>query len=333
MIFVTGGTGFIGAYIIKTLIENGEHVRAIRRSSPTPFFIDSAIMNNVEWVNADILDPTGIRDYMQGAKAVIHAAAKLSFYKKEKQEMFKTNISGTANIVDSCIELNIPRLIHISSVASLGRVQHGGKIDENKKWTDNKSNTPYAISKYYAEMEVWRGMAEGLNAVILNPGTVVGYGNWHQSSCAIFKSIYNEFPWYTEGINGFVDVEDIAEASFQMLHSDISGERFILTGDNWSFKKLFDTIADNLGKPRPNKKAGPLAGELAWRVEKLKSIFFNTRPLLTKETAKIAQTATYFDNSKIRKFLPGFEFTSLDDSISSASKKYLEALESGILKN
>src|SRR5690606_10752997 len=319
--------------IIKKLVENGEKVRAIKRTSPPPFFIDSQILQQVEWVDCDILDPLGIRAYMEGADAVIHSAAKVSFHRSENAEMFNVNIQGTANVVDSCIELGIPRLIHISSVAALGRVKSGETVDETKKWTDSNNNTPYAISKYHAEMEVWRGMAEGLNAVILNPGTVIGYGNWNQSSCALFKNIYNEFPWYTEGINGFVDVEDIAEASFQMLHSDISRERFILTGDNWSFKKLFDTIADNLGKRRPNKKAGPLAGELAWRVEKLKSILFNTRPLLTKETAKIAQTATYFDNSKIRKFLPGFEFTSLDDSISSASKKYLEALESGILKN
>lgn len=333
MIFVTGGTGFIGGYIIKKLVENGEKVRAIKRTSPPPFFIDSQILQQVEWVDCDILDPLGIRAYMEGADAVIHSAAKVSFHRSENAEMFNVNIQGTANVVDSCIELGIPRLIHISSVAALGRVKSGETVDETKKWTDSNNNTPYAISKYHAEMEVWRGMAEGLNAVILNPGTVIGYGNWNQSSCALFKNIYNEFPWYTEGVNGFVDVEDIAEAAYRMLRNNINNERFILTGDNWSFKKLFDTIADALGKKKPSRKATPLAGEIAWRVEKLKGIIFNKKPLLTKETARVAHSSTYFDNSKIKKFLPGFDFTPLEESVKKAAARYLQAVEKGILKN
>lgn len=333
MVFVTGGTGFIGAYIIRKLVQAGYRVRACRRSASLPAYIEPEIWEAVEWVETDILDSLGIREAVEGASAVIHAAGKVSFYGKEKKQMFATNINGTANIVNACIELKAPRLIHISSVAAIGRTVNGATVSEEKKWENHKNNTPYAISKYYAEMEVWRGIAEGLNAVILNPGTVLGYGNWHQSSCSIFKSVYNEFPWYTNGINGFVDVEDIALVCEKLLHSEIENERFILTGDNWPFREIFNHIADGLGKKRPHKYAGPLAGSIAWRVEKLKSVLLNTRPLLTKETAKVAHTVTYFNNSKILTALKDFQFTPLDVSIKNATRQYLMAVQNGLLKS
>jgi nucleoside-diphosphate-sugar epimerase len=173
---------------------------------------------------------------------------------------------------------------------------------------------------------VWRGIAEGLNAVILNPSTVLGFGDWNTSSCRIFKTIYDELAWYPTGVNGFVIVEDVAKAAVSLMESTISGERFLINGDNWSFQQLFNTMADNFGKKRPYREASPFMGQVAWRVEKLKSLFTGKRPLLTKATARVSYSKTYFDNHKILQTLPGFSFTPLEEGIQKACKKYLDTI-------
>jgi nucleoside-diphosphate-sugar epimerase len=165
-------------------------------------------------------------------------------------------------------------------------------------------------------------MAEGLNAVILNPSTILGYGDWNMSSCMIFKNIYDEFKWYSPGINGFVDVEDVARVAVLFLENDITEQRFIVNGDTWTFKKLMDTIANCFGKKRPSRQTTPFLMSLAWRIEKLKSLFSGKRPLLTKESARVAQSKTWFLNDKILETLPGFSFTPLDQTIKKACEKY-----------
>jgi nucleoside-diphosphate-sugar epimerase len=216
----------------------------------------------------------------------------------------------------------VKRLVYISSVAALGRSAGGGHVNEEKKWEESKINTHYAKSKYKAELHVWRGISEGLDAVILNPSTILGYGDWNSSSCAIFKNIYKGFKWYTSGINGFVDVEDVAKAAILIMESTISEQRFIVNGDTWSFKKLQDTIADDFGKKRPAKEATAFLMRIAWRMEALKSIFTGKKPLLTKESARVAQSKTWFENDKILKALPGFSFTPLEETIKKACEKY-----------
>jgi dihydroflavonol-4-reductase len=331
VILVTGGTGFIGSYIIKNLIEKGYRVRAIRRSNKLPFYIPSHILNKVEWVEGDILDVVSLGDAMQGVDAVLHSAAIVSFSKKERRQMYHVNVEGTANVVNAAVENSIKRFLHVSSVAALGRTTKAESVTEQKKWEENKSNTHYAISKHHAELNVWRGFAEGLEGVIINPSTVLGYGDWHQSSCAIFKNAFKEFPWYTKGINGFVGVEDIAEAAVQLLLSDITQKRFIVNSGNWSFQQLFNTIADGFNKKHPNKEASKAMGEIAWRLEKLKATLTGKKALLTRETAKIAHSKTSFDNNALLKALPGFSFTPLEEVVKNSCKKYLEALQKGVI--
>lgn len=307
-------------------MQKGYRVSAIRRSDKLPAFIPAVIFKDVEWIDGDILDTNILENAMEGIDAVIHSAAKVSFVATEQQSMFKTNIEGTANVVNAALLKNVKRLVHVSSVASLGRTANGETVTEKKQWEDSNINTNYAISKYNAEMEVWRGIGEGLNAVIVNPSTILGYGDWNNSSCAIFKSSYNEFPWYSNGINGFVAVEDVARAIVLLMESDISNERFIINGDNWTFRQLFNAIASAFGKKQPHREATPALAAIAWRIEKVKSLFSGTPPLLTKETARVAQTATYFDNSKIRSALPGFAFTPLDECVKNACNHYLQYL-------
>ena len=324
IVLVTGGTGFLGAYIISQLMENGYAVRAIHRNGPMPFFLPDAIREKVEWVRCDIRDPLGLEDAMAGVDAVIHAAAKVSFLKKERREMYSVNIDGTAHVVNAALTRQVPRFVHVSSVAALGRT-NGGEVSEEKSWEDSKYNTNYAISKFYGEMEVWRGIGEGLRGVIVNPSTILGYGDWNHSSCALFRNAWREFPWYTEGINGFVDVTDTAKAIVRLLATDISGQRFILNGDNWSFRQLFTTIAREFGKKPPSREATPFLAGIAWRVEKIKS-FLNGKPsLLTRESARVATSSTFFDNSKILRQLPDFRFTPLEETIRAACQAYQHA--------
>jgi dihydroflavonol-4-reductase len=323
MVLVTGGTGFLGSYIIKALVEKGYAVRAIRRSPKHPDWIDPAIFAKVEWVNGDVLDVVSLDEAMEGIDTVIHSAAIVSFVSKDRKEMYQVNVDGTANVVNLALEKNVRRLIHISSVAALGRTAGGGHVTEDKKWEESKVNTHYAKSKYKAELEVWRGMAEGLSAVILNPSTILGYGDWHSSSCTIFRNVYEEFKWYSPGINGFVDVEDVAKVVMLMLENDISDQRFTVNAESWSFQKLMNTMAENFGTKKPTKQTTPLLISVAWRMEKLKSAFTGKRPLLTRESARIAHSQTYFDNDKILKALPGFSFTPLEETIKKACEKYL----------
>ena len=328
MVFVTGGTGFLGAYIIKELVYKGIPVRAIRRSNNLPSFIPAAVLNEVQWIEGDVLDLVGLDEAMDGVDTVIHSAAKVSFNGRERKEMFRVNIEGTANVVNVAIEKNIRHFIHVSSVAALGRKTNGTIVTEEKQWEESKVNTNYAISKYQAEMEVWRAIGEGLHAVIVNPSTILGYGNWNSSSCAIFKTAYTEFPWYTSGINGFVDVEDVARAIVLLAEKDISGERFILNSDNWSFKQLLTAIADGFGKKHPSRNASPILGSIAWRMEKLKKLFSREAPLLTRESAMVAQSKTFFDSGKILRELPGFSFTPLHQTITKACENYLKNIRS-----
>ena len=183
-------------------------------------------------------------------------------------------------------------------------------------WTPETSNSKYGESKYLGEMEVWRGIAEGIEAAIVNPTIILGPGNWEDGSTAIFKSVYNEFPWYSNGTTGFVDVNDVAKAMIQLMESDISGERFIVSAHNETYRNVFNSIADAFNKKRPYKEVTPFLAKLVSRMEALKSFFTGKDPLITKETAATAIARVQFDNTKLLKHLPSFQYESLQQTIS-----------------
>jgi dihydroflavonol-4-reductase len=322
-ILVTGGTGFLGAYVIRELAEKGWAVRAIRRGSSLPAFIPADILQQVEWITGDILDVVALEEAMEGVAGVIHAAAKVSFASRDRHELFSINVEGTANVVNMALLQNVKRFVHVSSVAALGRTGQGEYVTEKKSWEESKYNTNYAISKFRGEVEVWRGIGEGLPAVVINPSTILGYGDWNSSSCTLFRSAFQEFPWYTEGLNGFVDVQDTARAIVRLLETDISGERYILNGDNWTFRRLFETIAAGFGKKPPSREATPLLAGIAWRMERMKSLFSGQPAMLTRESARVATSSTSFDSGKILQQLPGFQFTPLEETIREACEAYL----------
>jgi len=332
MILVTGATGFLGSYIVKLLVESGYSVRALRHRSPLPSWIDASIWNKVEWIQADLLDPIALYDAMEGVEGVIHSAAVVSFSKSGRKEMYAVNVEGTANVVNAAIEQKIKRFVHVSSIAALGRTREAALVTEDKKWEHSPNNTHYAITKHQAEMHVWRGFAEGFGGAIINPSTILGYGNWHSSSNTIFKNIYRGFRWYTSGLNGFVGVEDAARAAVELLFSSIHGKRFIVNAANIPFRDLFNSIAKGFGVAPPSKEASPLVGAIAWRLEAVRSFFTGSKPLLTKETAKVGLSHTAFDGSALLAALPSFTYTSMDTVIKNACEKYREAVEKGTLK-
>ncbi|RYY58366.1 MAG: NAD-dependent epimerase/dehydratase family protein [Chitinophagaceae bacterium] len=324
-VLITGGTGFLGSYIIAELLRKNYQVRAIHRSKQLPAHLPADVFNAVEWVEGDVLDVMSLEDAMQGIDTVIHSAAVVSFSAADRVRMNQVNVDGTANMVNMALENGIRRFVYISSVAAVGRDLSGGAVNEERKWDNSGTTTHYGISKHKAEMEVWRATGEGLETVILNPSTILGYGDWSSGSSALFRNVYNGFPWYSPGVNGFVDVEDVARATVLLMESDISEERFIINGENWTFRKLFETMADHLHKKRPSKETTPFLASIAWRIEKIKSMLTGHKPVLTKESARVAFSQTRFENSKLLKALPGFSFTPLDETIRKASEKYLAA--------
>ncbi|MEO6290375.1 MAG: NAD-dependent epimerase/dehydratase family protein, partial [Ginsengibacter sp.] len=272
----------------------------------------------------DILDITRLSEIMQQISHVYHCAAIVSFERKEKYKLLKINIEGTANIVNACVDAGVEKLIHVSSVSALGRIRNKEVITEAMNWTEKTSNSIYGKSKYLGEMEVWRGIGEGLQAAIVSPSLVLGGSNWDTGSSAVFKSAWDEFPWFTEGGGGFVDVRDVARAMILLMNSEINNERFILSGENLSYKEVFSLIAKCFNKKSPHKKVTPLITEIVWRLEAIKAALTGKKSLLTKETARTALTRVYFENKKILAALPGFQFTPISETIGHTCKTLKE---------
>ncbi len=311
MIFVTGASGLVGSHLIQSLIEKGLSVRALYRKN-IPVFKHA---DKVDWVKGDILDVISLDTSLQGVSQVYHCAAIVSFAPKQAVTMLQANVEGTANVVNACINHKIHKLVYVSSVAALGRIREDAAVNETMNWTPETSNSIYGKSKYLAEMEVWRGMGEGLNVAIVNPVIILGAGDWNKGSSEIFKSAYDEFPWYTNGVSGFVDVLDVVDAMQLLMNSDIQGQRYIISGANKAYQAIFTQIATAFHKRPPYKKVTPLLAAIVWRLEAFKGMITGKTPLLTKETAATAQAVVHFDNSKFLNAFPTFTYRTMEETI------------------
>ena len=311
MILVTGGAGLLGKELITQLLAQGKKVRAIYNKTPLPHFH----LGNLEQKQCNILDVVGLEEAMEGVEQVYHCAAIVTFNPKRKLEMFKINIEGTANVVNAALDAGVKKMVHVSSVAALGRIRENEPVNENMNWTEETSNSNYGQSKYMAEMEVWRGIGEGLDAVIVNPTIILGAGDWESGSSKIFQSVYNEFPWYSDGVTGFVDVKDVAAVMTRLMDSNITAQRFIVSAENRTYKDVLTLIAKAFGKKPPYKKVTPAIAKIVWRLEALKSWFTKKDPLVTKETSKTALAKVNFDNSKLKKYLQDFNYRPIEETI------------------
>ena len=325
MILVTGGAGLLGSELIKQLLAKDKKVKAIYHRTP--------IAENLQHPNliieqADILDVIALEEVMEGVTQVYHCAGMVSFAPEDRDLLYKINVEGTTNVVNAALNAKVEKLVHVSSVAALGRIRQGQIITEKMEWTKETSNSIYGHSKYLGEMEVWRGQAEGLHTVVVNPSIILGTGNWTEGSTKIFKSVYEEFPWYTTGSTGFVDVRDLAAVMIRLMESDISAEKFIVSAHNETYQTLFNLIADAFNKKRPTKKVTPFIAGIVTRLQEVKSWFSKEKPLITKETALTAMTETNFSNEKILAALPQFSFLSLEETIADTCKALQQKINS-----
>lgn len=322
-VFLTGITGLLGNEVANQLLQKGYSVKALVRN-PEKTKITHP---NLEYVTGDILDVITLSEQITGSDYVIHTAASVSFAPKERNQMYKTNVEGTANVVNAALACDsIKKFCHVSSIAAFGRpsfteMKHMDvvEIDENQKWVSSETNSHYAISKYLGECEVWRGGAEGLKIVIVNPSIILGESDWNVSSTQLFKYAYDQKPFYPEGFMNYVDVKDVARAMIQLTESDIVEERYCLSADMISYKAFFDKISDQFNRKKTWLKiTSGMMGAL-WRLEALKSFLTGKAPLITKETAKTAQLKILQKNNKIKKAID-FEFTPLQSTLERVCK-------------
>lgn len=327
LILVTGGTGFLGSYLIRLLLQNGYRVRALRRASSRMDLVQD-VASQVEWLEGDVTDIVALEDAFQGVTHVMHCAAISSFHPRDAERLQKINVDGTANMVNLALDFKIQKFIHVSSIAAFGRQKERPRLDENAKWVQSRDNTRYAISKYQSEQEVWRGHVEGLPVAIVNPAVIFGSGFWDAGSPRFFRQVDQGLKFWPCGRSGLVDVRDVAQFMMLLLESDVVGERYILNAQDISFKDLFKMIADALGTKPPPIKVTPLLAEVAWRVEWLKEKILGAEPMVTKESARSSVSSFYYDNKKSLT-LPGFHYRPLEQTIRETGAQYLESKKDG----
>lgn len=340
MILVTGGTGLVGTHLLMDLIKENKTIRAIYRSEKSLtkakhifelYDINWEIAGQkIEWIKSDLLNPDVLFDAFDGIEEVYHCAAMVSFNKKDKETLCKVNIEGTANVVNLCLEKGIKKLCHVSSTAAIGKAPQNRIRDEKCVWQNDGNISHYSISKYFSEMEVWRGSEEGLDVVIVNPSIIIGAGDWNQSSSNLFLKIWKGLKYYSTGVNAFVDVRDVSRAMTQLMKSTIKNQRFLVVGENLTFQNVFNLIAEALNKSKPTVLVRPWMAKLIWRVEAVKNFLFGTDPLVTKEASNSALSEVYYSNEKIKKEL-NFKFYSIKDSINHTAKLFLKDYSSGSL--
>ena len=332
MILVTGGTGMVGSHLLYHLLLENDTVRAIYQKTSNLDAVKTVIsfytsdfdnfFNRIEWVETDLFDIPALESAFQGVQRVYHCAALVSLNPDDYQKMRNVNIVGTSNIVNICISNSIKKLCFTSSIAAIEKNNSGQLIDESEIWTNTTQKSGYAITKYGAEMEVWRASQEDVDVVIVNPGVILGSGFWQKGTGKMFSQMFNGLNFYTEGVNGFIGVKDVVQIMIKLMQSDIKNERCVLVSENISFKDVFYKIAEALGKKRPGIRVGPFLSQIAWRLDVLKSKLTGKSPLLTKETAKIILSKEYYSSQKIQSTL-SWEFESIDKTIKSVSNDYI----------
>lgn len=324
MIFVTGGTGLLGAHLLFELSKNDEPIRSLYRSQEKINKVQKLFLyydpvrgverfHSIVWVKGSILDVTLLQEVINESRIVYHCAAIVSFHRKDFNQLIKTNREGTANIVNCCLESPIEKLCYVSSTAAIG-VEEKGMTSEKSKWKNTPETSGYSISKYLAEKEVWRGIEEGLNAVIVNPCVIFGAGRWDESSLSIFRTVSKGIRFYPPGSNATVDARDVVEIMIKLVESDIQAERFLCIGSNQSFKDLMTEIARQLKVRPPQKQIGFFGVDLTRRLIGFICFLLSIKPSITKETVRSLFNNRKYDNSKIKTQL-NFEFRNLEEMV------------------
>jgi dihydroflavonol-4-reductase len=322
MLLITGASGFLGRHVVKHFAELGYSIKALyNRQQPSDK--DLLQFRNVNWVACDLEDVTEVAAVFEEIQMVIHCAAVVSFDAKDKFNAVYANQQMTANVVNEALECHVQKFVMISSIATLGRNNLEIPLSEKDYWVESKENSQYARGKYLAEMEVWRGIAEGLPAVIINPAIILGpTHNWNEGSSRLMKVCDDNFPFYTEGVNGWVGIHDVVKAIDLLYHSDVKEERYILSEGNHAYKKIFTLMANALGKKPPHIKTPLWGSALLWRWNALRVKLFHSKVSVTKETARTANAKCYYNNEKFLRQFPHFQYTPIEKVIDEMAAAY-----------
>ncbi len=310
MVFVTGATGFLGSYLCLYLSQKGYKIKASKRTNSKIPTILKNLNDKIEWVDVDLLDFFDLKDALVGCDAIFHCAAVVSFRDTDKKTMWKNNVELTSNIVNVALELENIHLIHVSSIAAVGEAKPNKQIDESCRWVYKKSDSDYSVTKFEAEREVWRGIHEGLKAVIVNPSVILGYDEREQGTMGFIHQIKNGLKFYTTGKTGFVDVNDVAKCMIALYEKNIHAERYIISAGNYSFNYLLNTIANTLQVNPPSILVKKWAMKFVVAAIQL----FNKNNPLNKHTVRSAYSVSEYNNAKILGVVP-INFIPIETSI------------------
>jgi dihydroflavonol-4-reductase len=321
MVAVTGANGLLGSFIVRHLLEMNEPFVALKRNGSDVSLLND-VASRISWRDGDVIDPVSMNEAFKDVTKVIHAAATVSFQPKDKKKIFQVNVEGTKNVLNAAHAHGVQRFVHISSVAALGRMKGQNEVDENDKWVSSSLNTNYAESKYLAELEVFRAHEEGMNAVVINPSIILAPADWNKSSAKLFKYVWNQSRFYIDSYLNYVDVRDVASIAWQLLHTDHTGERFIVNGGQTSFLNFFTAVAKRFNKRAPSMELSRGALNFVAMIETARSFLTNSEPLITRETARSSGSHFFYQNKKIKKAL-NIEFQTIDESLDWCCKYYM----------
>lgn len=324
MIAVTGANGLLGSYVVRELLRENIPFVAIRRAN-SDLSLVADIANEIKWCEADINDYDSLLDAFKETTGVIHTAAVVSYHKRDKEKILNVNVGGTRNVVNACLQLHVPRLLHVSSVAALGKQKNQKSINETSKWIEGVANTNYATSKYRAELEVWRGQEEGLSTAIVNPSVILAPADWNKSSAQLFKYTWQQRPFYTDGAFSAVDVRDVANGIVKLYQSKIENERFIISAETISYLNFFEQAAKHFQKNIPHIRVSKPLLQIAAFLEAIRAVLTGSTPLVTKETAQLAGKRFTYSNEKIKRAL-GLKFQSIESTIQWCCGEYMKKL-------
>ncbi|MEO0403368.1 MAG: NAD-dependent epimerase/dehydratase family protein [Bacteroidota bacterium] len=331
MVFVSGGTGLVGMHLIASLLSDGQQVVAGKRAnsdlSAIRDFLKYSLPNvpgafeSIQWRDVDLEDRASFAIAMKDCNAIYHAAAMVSFHSKDFSRMVEFNVGSTRTMVDYALDHDVTFFGYVSSVAALGR-EENKPITESTEWKYDENNSTYAGSKYNAELEVWRGIEEGLNAYMVNPSIIMGIGDFTRSSAEIFKQVKKGMPYYPGGNNGFVAVQDVVEVLRHMCEKEAPSRRYMLVAENWSYQHLFDLVANAVNGKSPNKQAPLWTMKLYWRIQQIKELFTGKRAFVTRESLRNANQKYTYDATKVKNEL-NYQFQDVKEVIKETGEYFL----------
>lgn len=335
MVLITGATGFLGKYIVKTLNHKGYDLRLLVRNAKERELVwlpdSGGVSSNgqtatpkIEIVEGDILDLPSLIRAMEGVDMVVHAAAVVSFWKRKQKEMMEVNVKGTASVVDVCLAYGIEKLVHVSSIAALGKTKENELITEKTPWKVSRYTSDYAKSKYFAELEIYRGIAEGLFATIVNPGVILGSDTqWSDGTPKLFNIVHEGLSYYNQAHHGVVGAEDVAKAITLLMEEKIpNGERFILVAENMSQQVLFTLIAEYLHKKAPSKVLSPFMSIAAGYFSQWMARLSDSEPIITVASMRSAISSYKYDGTKLAEL--GFAYTPVEKVIAETAQQFLK---------